>query len=183
MTVKETPHADFQPWVVLLLQSIRPSAISEESWAEEIFQAPFAWRRIGNLFMSSFGNDSMLELLGSVLTDLPQEAFLKILEVSPIFILSRGAGFCQKIHSDLCDRTLIIFSEEDLGKMSWLAQRGLIVHELAHTYSDHLRAHFSLDDPNKFQLEAEADNLCRQWSFDEEVKAVRKFLKERSTTK
>jgi len=177
MGKEKTSYADFQPWVVLLLQSIRPSAISEESWAEEIQERPFASRRVSNLFMHQFGSDGMVELLGSVLTDLPQEAFSKLLKADPIFILSRGCGFCQRVHRDVCDVVLVIFSEVDLAKMTWFGRRGVIAHELAHICLDHLTAHFSLDDPSKFKLEAEADNLCQKWGFDEEISEVRKFLK------
>lgn len=164
-------------WVVPLLRSLRPEFVSERCYEEELAQPVFVWRRIANLLIHDFASDSMVELLGSILSDLPKDAFLKILEMCPFFILAKSAGFCQMIHSDRPDIPLVIFSQGELMPMNLSERRGCIGHELAHLSLGHLSRSFSLDDPYRDRQEREADDLVREWGLQNEIDAVRAYLK------
>ena len=165
-----------QHWVLPLRRQCRPETISEESWEWEAGQPPFVWRWLANLFLHKFGNDSMMELLGSVLCDLPKDAFDKILATYPIFILARSAGFAQKFHAP-GDTTVVIFTASELAQMNWSERRATVAHELAHVVAGHLDQPFSLDDPFLHRQQKEADDLCREWGF--KIDAVRKYLERR----
>jgi hypothetical protein len=167
-----------EPWVIPFLRELRPEFISNEVFESEIKHAPYAWRRMANLFLHRFESDAMTELLGSVLCDLSREAFDKILRSYPFFILSRGPGFCQELHAK-GDVALVIFCESDLAPMRWTERRGVLVHELSHIFLDHLVTPFSLDDPFGRRREEETDDTCREWGFSEEIQAIRYYLNQK----
>jgi hypothetical protein len=166
-------------WVIPFLMSFRPEAVSKELFEGELQRPVFTWRRIANLLMHFFDSDSMVELLGSVLVDLPKSDFDKIVAAYPIFVLARSAGFCQRIHTR-GDTSLVVFVESDLRPMNWCERRGCVAHELAHVVKGHLSLPFSLDDPWKEKQQSEADALCHEWGLSEEITAVRKYLERRN---
>ena len=167
-----------QSWVQPLLRQLRPDGISEESYECEISQVPFVWRRIANLFLHRFESEGMELLLGSVLSDLPRSAFDRLFEIRPFFILLKSAGLVQQIHAH-GDVPLVIFSQAELENMNWSQRRGVVAHEFAHLILDHVSRPFSLTDPYKEKMQLEADDLCREWGLQDEIKSVRLYLKQK----
>jgi hypothetical protein len=123
----------------------------------------------------------MSEVFGSVICDLPKNIFDELFAMNPFFVYSSNWGFCQMLHpGSRAEIPLVIFSQGGLKGMNWSQRRACVSHELAHLILGHLSRPFSLDDPYRRELEGEADQLCCDWGFQEEITSVRKYLKERS---
>jgi hypothetical protein len=166
-----------QEWVPGFLMLARPETVSEESFREEINTPAFAWRRLTKLFHHNFKSDYMLELVGSVLADLPQDKFDRFVKSLPCFVLADHLGYCQRFH--LVDvATMIVFDKEILG-MDWLAARGVCIHEIVHAIRDDPSEPFCLDDPLARRLETECDLECMELGFEDEIVAVRKYIERR----
>lgn len=167
-----------QSWVRDFLRSIRDEeTISAESLERELESPVFVWQRLAGLFLHWFDSDGMVRLLGSVLCQLPESDFNKILAAYPFFILVKSAGLCQKLHA-AGDVPLIVFVQSELAQMNWSHRQAVVAHEIAHITLNHLGRPFSLDDPWRDKQQVEADDQVRQWGFD--IDGVRKFLNERS---
>jgi hypothetical protein len=64
-----------QPWVKEFLASQSDERISRESYFQEIEVPAFAFRRLAGYFQINFStNNRLVELFGSTLSDLPEEA-------------------------------------------------------------------------------------------------------------
>ncbi len=161
-----------------LLEMIRPETIHKAVYDAENQNPQLVWRRIAALFLHEFGPGDMDLILGSVICDLPKEAFDKLLEAYPFFILLKGVATCQQIHgAGRSDIPLVFFSQSELKDMNFSERRGVVVHELAHVVAGHLSAPFSLDDPWKEKREEEADSLACSWGLGDEIDAIRRFIK------
>jgi hypothetical protein len=158
-----------------LVRPLKPDTVSIESFEREISELPFLRRRLASLFVHD-GRDYASELFGSVLANLPRNIFDEILRIYPVIIFSRSCGFAQRFYSRK-KTTLIIFSEDELLKMGWLAGRGVIAHEFCHLIRRDLDRGLSLEDPWGLQREAQTDALCIQMGFKTEIEAVRAYLR------
>ena len=165
-------------WVKPLLRRLRPEKVSPEAFDAELSQPPLVWRRLAGLFLHDFRSDGMVELLGSVLADLPPWEFDLLFRTRPFFILAKSPGFVQSLHAT-GSLVLIIFHESELQPMTWTERRGVIIHELVHVLKSHATRPFSLDDPHRSALEAQCDDTARELGFSEEIDAVRRYVKKK----
>jgi len=159
-------------WVLPFLRSIKPETVSDEVYEQELARPVFCWRHLSNIFLHKFNNDHMDELLGAVISEMHKSDFDKLLKAYPFFVLLRSPGMVQLFHAS-GDVHLVMFCLSDLSAMGWFKAKALVAHEIAHVVLDHCSQPFSLDDPWLEKKQKEADELCCQWGFTEEIQAVR----------
>jgi len=133
-------------------------------------------------FGTSFGGDqdTFIRLFGSVLADLPEEVFKKISEMKNVvyfFIpFPRTEVKSLKVSKNLKGMPvkIVIFTHESMY-MPFDAIKGEIAHELVHIFSEH---DVNNDDYDK--REDEIDEVAKEWGFEKEIVALRKYHEEGS---
>jgi hypothetical protein len=167
-------------WVNPLRRLIRPKSISPECYEEQSKESQFVWQEIADLFLHEFGPGDFDLILGSVICDIPKEAFDKLFEAYPFFVLAKGAAYCQMINgAGRANIPLVIFLERELKDMNFSERRGVVSHEIAHIVAGHLERPFSLDDPYGNKKEEEADALCREWGLGSEIESIRNYISQK----
>ena len=119
-------------------------------------------------------------VFGSVLADLPKEVFMRIVERTNVvytFTLNQRAEantFKLDGEEDVNQRgrnTVVTFPYQAVF-MPIAALRGTIVHKLVHVYL------LSQEIASNDAMEAEADKVAREWGFQEETAAMRKYYEQ-----
>jgi hypothetical protein len=125
--------------------------------------------------------DTFGQIFGSVLADLPQEAFEKICNMNDvvfIFIPSRGAEV--KIFRTGVKKgerlRVVIFPHTSFFQPPKVL-KGEIVHELAHVFLEHY--HPKGEPKAKYEdneIERQADQTAIDWGFNEEICSLRDYI-------
>ena len=149
-------------WVKLLIKNV------EEKEKHEIY------RELVDKFDFKYGTyleSVVVDLIGSVLADLPESVFKKLSEMKNLYICpgsdSRGTVFNLKLNRDIKAGetiTILAITPEYLFD-DFLELRGVVAHELAHIFAGHTQA--------SQEIEIEADEIASSWGFEREIKASR----------
>lgn len=70
-------------------------------------------------------------------------------------------------HELFTDKLRVVTFSYESALMNISALRGVIAHEIAHVYNEHL------PDRNEAEAEDEANDLAKAWGFEKEIKALR----------
>jgi hypothetical protein len=153
----------------------RGGNISEEEYLREIAIPHFAFNRLAQSFNTFFsGNERMCYLLGSTLGDLTGDAFLTFRAIPGlVFILWDKLGFVLDLSWVQRAPLVVGFKDEILTMDDWPA-RGVVAHELGHLCRGHYQHTICLSE-----YEQEADDWAKGQGFEEEIKAVRTYLKQK----
>ncbi len=161
--------------------------ISTEYKIKELEHEEAVYCDLADLFNTHFGiggmggpSYSFTVRFGSVLADLPQEAFVKLCGMKNlVFTFNANPGaevkqfnFEHDIHIPAGEMLQVVVFPYENEFMYFGAARGEIVHELAHLYLEHTATieHEKQED--------ETDNLAREWGFEKEIEALREYEKE-----
>lgn len=118
---------------------------------------------------------SFTEAFGSVLADLPEEQFKKLISMKSVFFTftpNPGAEVKQfKINSDIKEGEMlqVVTFPFVASSMPFMAIKGEIIHELVHVITG---------IGGTVKEEDKIDPIAIEWGFKEEIKAYRNYEKE-----
>lgn len=136
------------------------------------------WNELASYFQYDFGNEGDLMILhfGSVLADLPKEAFEKLRKRTDVYFVHTSSPnadvkFIRRKGKSKDDWVCIVNFAFDTMSTTEHVIRGIIAHELAHIYLNH-----KLLDPEEREVdlrtwikEREADLRAKRWIEEREV--------------
>lgn len=127
-------------WIKDFLLKLGDKNISEEQLNRELAIPVFSFRRPAELFNINWTNGRLTEIFGSVLADLPEDVFLRLLEIRNLFFFTETLGFVQALNFKPDKLAIVcVFAERILG-LSDTKARAVIAHELSHVALDHYKA-------------------------------------------
>jgi hypothetical protein len=161
-------------WVVPFLRNRGDSLISSEELERDLLIPLFIYRRLAGcltiITQKFYDRNKILEVLGYVLSNLPEEIFQTVLAMNTTFICFDSIGGICRIGSPGAIITL-----NKILKLRNVEIAGVIVHELAHLASGSLFGNFEEGGDS----ETRADELGICWGLEDEIAAIRKYLGEK----
>ena len=157
----------------------REQAIKDE--IERLKDEETVFYELADYFNYNFGidenNDSkshIISVFGSVLADLPEDIFKEIITIQNLFFAftprfgAEVKSFRLEKGSKSGDMIQIVTVPYTSSFLPLDAARGEIAHDLAQIYLKHKYG-------SKKETEEEADELAKNWGFDEEIEAYRNY--------
>jgi hypothetical protein len=115
----------------------------------------------------------MTTAFGSVLSDLPEEAFKKLSDMKDVFFIFNELGWTtiKKLNFDEpMEEIQMVFFDNVSSSMPFEALRGMIARAFAHVYLGHM---FGTGE-----VENETDKLAIRWGFETEIKVLMDYFAE-----
>ncbi len=158
-------------WVgELLMQHWSASDVQSLIERDEEVYTRLEWELNCDFGLGGGLNDDSLNFsmaFGTVLADLPKEAFLKLREMKNVFYtfvpLPMAMVKTFPLEEKLKAQSIVVVTFPHFLLMPEDALRGQIAHELAHVYLGHTQGGQKIED--------EANNLVKEWGFHKEWEA------------
>jgi hypothetical protein len=178
LAIGEGGEKKMREWVQGFLREKGDPNISPEELERELSLPIFCFRRLANLFRINFSsNIRLIELFGSIISDLPEEVFCQLLAMRNLFFsFTESLAFVQGF--DFVEGTPGIFCafSERLLNLSDTCVRGGIIHELSHI----VLGHYSREAQSlslKSELENQANEKAVSMGFEYEILKINECLK------
>jgi len=183
-------------WPLNFLKKQMEDALSElgadEKWRRmkmdrletDLSRPEYVYRELAEALEVDFGvgisqaGQGMKTIFGSVLADLPEEVFIKLLKMKHVFYIHTNNPGAEvkpfqldedriRAINDL-QRVVVVNFPHDMISRDFAAARGTVAHELAHVYLEHgFKETVHTEDD-----EEEDDRLIAEWGFEAEWEAT-----------